>query len=147
MFKFSFEKLLEFQKQTEEVARRDYNESLNRLEIEKNQYQNMYKSHDLALDEVFFLQNRTEGAPISRLVELDEFVDGQKQRIERQRDIVINHTQIVEQKQEILHLAAKERKILEKLKEKKYLEYKTALKKKEAKLNDELVVTRYRGQR
>lgn len=146
-FKFGFEKLLEFQRQQEEVARRDYNESLERLEIEKNKYQNMYKAHDLALDEIFYLKNRDSGAPIGKLVELDEFVDGQRQRIESQREIVINHTQIVEQKQEILHLAAKERKILEKLKEKKLLEHKNLLKKKEQKLNDELVVTRFRGQK
>ncbi len=144
-FKFSFEKLLEYQKQQEDVARRDYNESLERLESEKEKYQSIFKVQDQALDEIFFLQNRKEGAPISRLVSIGQFVEGQKRRIELQREIVINHTTIVEQKQEILHVAAKERKILEKLKEKKQLEYKTQMKKKEAKENDELVVTRHKG--
>lgn len=147
MFKFGFERLLEYQKQQEDVARRDYNESLERLEIEKAKYQNMFKLQDQALDEVFFLKNRDEGSTVGRLIELDEFVAGQAKKIERQRDVVVNHTQIVEQKQEILHLAAKERKILEKLKEKKHAEYKKLEKKKEAKSNDELVVTRYRSTR
>ncbi|MBK9292864.1 MAG: flagellar export protein FliJ [Oligoflexia bacterium] len=145
MFKFSFEKLLEFRTQEENVARRDYQESLERLEIEKAKYQNLFKKQEEAQDEIFFLKNRNEGSAVNKLVELDEYIDGVEKKIKIQREIVINHTQIVEQKQEILHIAAKEKKILEKLKEKKYAEFKKAEKKKEAKKNDELVVTRYRS--
>jgi flagellar FliJ protein len=145
MFKFSFEKLLEYQKQQEDVARRDYNESLDKLEIEKARYQKFFKDQDMARDEQFYLKNRNDGVSVSRLNEIDNFLDGLYKKIENQRSVVINHTQIVEQKQEILHLAAKERKILEKLKDKKFQEYKKALKKAEFKEADELVVTRHRS--
>jgi flagellar export protein FliJ len=81
---------------------------------------------------------------ILQLDALDQFADGQKIRIARQREVIINHTTIVEQKQEILVAAAKETKILERLKEKQMLKYKKERQKQEAKANDELVVTRFR---
>jgi flagellar FliJ protein len=78
-------------------------------------------------------------------VELDDFMSGQKIKIARQRDVVINHNQIVEGKQEILIGAAKERKILEKLKEKKLAAFKKLIQKKERKATDEIVVTRFKA--
>lgn len=147
MFKFSYQKLLEFYSQQEEVARRDYMESLHKLEIEKVRLNHMYKLCDQSLDDAFQLRNSTEGAPIERLTQIDLFMDGQKIKIEKQKQIIINHTQIVEQKQEILFVAAKEKKILEKLKEKKIEEHKAELKKRDAKLNDEIVVTRFKNTR
>ena len=145
MFKFSYEKLLELYALQENVARRDYNDSLQKLESEKGLLANMYRLSDNAREEIFELQTGEGSAPMERLCQIDDFMAGQKIKIERQRVIVTNHTQIVEQKQEILHMAAKERKILEKLKEKKSDEYKKRQKKSEAKATDEIVVTRYRG--
>ncbi len=144
MFKFTYHKLLEYQQQQEDVARRDYFETVELLDLEKARYQKMFKDQDIALEEVFVLKSRDMGVSIMRLNELDNFVDGMKFRIEKQREIVIAHTHIVEHKQEILQLAAKERKILEKLKEKKHADYKKLMKKAEFKRNDELVVTRHR---
>ena len=143
-FKFSYEKLLEYYHQQEEIARRDYNESLGRLENERLTQRENYAKFDESLDESYVLRSRPEGIPIHKLEQLGMFLKGQELKIARQREIIINHTQIVEQKQEILIAAAKESETFIKLKEKRFSEFKTAEKKKEAKINDELVVTRFR---
>ena len=143
-FIFGYQKLLQYYHQQEEIARRDYNESLNRLEVEKSKYQGMWDLHDNAISEIYELRQLPQGAPAMKLSHLDEFVEGQKVRIERKRQVVINHTSIAEQKQEVLISAVKEQKTLEKLKEKKYMEFKKLELKKERKANDELVVTRFR---
>lgn len=145
MFKFGYQKLLELYSLQEDVARRDFMESQQKLESEKGLLQSMYSLCDRAIEESHELRNLVEGAPVARLVKIDEFLDGQKIKIERQSEVIANHTRIVEQKQDILIAAAKERKILERLKEKKKEEYRKAEAKKDAKFTDEIVVTRYRG--
>jgi flagellar FliJ protein len=144
-FHFSYEKLLEHRRQEEEVARRDFMESFGRLENEKNLQKKMYAEWDQTQAEIFTAQTNPQGAAIDRIVQLNQFLDGQKIRIGRQREVIINYTTIVEQKNELLVAAAKETKILEKLKEKKLMEFKRLQKKIETKQTDELVVTRFKS--
>ena len=61
-----------------------------------------------------------------------------------QRRKIRELNQIAETKQQALVAAAKEYKILEKLREKKLTEYKDVLKKRELKMVDELVTTRFK---
>ena len=143
-FKFSYEKLLEYHKQQEEIARRDYIESVNHLDTEKSKYQKMWDDHDQSIAEEHRLRMNPAGVLLPKIEMLDIFVKGQKVRIANQRLVVMNHTQIVEQKQEILIQVVKECKTFEKLKEKQLAEFKKMQKKKEAKNNDELVVTRFK---
>jgi flagellar FliJ protein len=143
-FKFSYESLLEHRKLEEEIARRDFYEAQNNLDEQKAIYKELYTR----LHEIEKESSQMQAAPIIPIEELrerDEFMIGQKIKIQRQRDLVINFTTIAEGKQEILINAAKERKILDKLKEKQKLEFKKALAKKEAKQTDEVIVTRFRA--
>ncbi len=144
-FHFSYESLLEHRKLEEEVARRDFNETLRVLEEQKEEYKKLYTRLHEAQAESFTLQGSPEGIQVSKLVELDDFMEGQKIKIAKQRAIVINHTQIVEGKQDILINAAKETMILEKLKEKQHMAFKKVMAKREAKLTDEIVVTRFKA--
>jgi flagellar FliJ protein len=143
-FKFGYEKLLEFYEQQEEIAQRDYNESLSHLDLEKVKHKAMWTLVDTAEDEIYNLKASPKGSPMARLTQLDSFISGQKIRIEKQREVIINHTSIVEQKQEILIAAVREKKTIEKLKEKKLREFKKLQNKKELKANDEFVVTRFK---
>jgi flagellar protein FliJ len=143
-FHFSYETLLEHRKLQEEIARRDYVETLHALEEQKAQYKKLYTRLHEAEAESSQIQ-AAHHVEISKLLELDAFMAGQKIKIARQREIVINHTSIVEGKQEIYIAAAKETKILEKLKEKKKNEFKKLMNKKEAKMTDEIVVTRFKS--
>jgi flagellar FliJ protein len=144
-FHFAYESLLEHKKLQEEIARRDYIETLHDLDEQKALYKSLYTRLHEAEAESSEIQNSKIGVQISKLIELDDFMAGQKIKIAKQREIVINHTTIVEGKQEIYIAAAKETKILEKLKEKKRTEFKKMAAKKEAKMTDEVVVTRFKS--
>lgn len=144
-FHFSYESLLVHRKLEEEVARRDFYEAQSNLEEQKSIYKDLYtRLHEIEA-ESSEMQAATNGVPIQDLIERDDFIAGQKIKIQRQRDVVINHTTIAEGKQEILISAAKERKILDKLKEKQLAGFKKAMAKKEAKQTDEVVVTRFKS--
>ena len=77
------------------------------------------------------------------LSHIDQFINGQKIRIEKQRQLVRELMGEAERLQEILIEAAKGRKTLEKLRERRYSEFRTIRKKAELKAIDEIVVTRY----
>lgn len=88
-----------------------------------------------------------EGAGDARgfeIAQLDEFVNGQKIRIERHRQKVRELMGEAERRHEILVQAARERKTFEKLRERQYEDFKLLKKKIELKEMDELVVTRHK---
>jgi flagellar FliJ protein len=143
-FVFNYQKLLEHYRRLEEIAQRDYTDSLNILENEKSIYQGMWDLHDDAIRQSFELRQLPLGTPVEKLTQIQNFTEGQKIKIMRQREVVINHTTIVEQKQEILLAALKEKKTIEKLKENQLLEFKRNEAKRERKANDELVVMRFK---
>jgi len=144
-FNFSYQSLLEHRKLEEEVAQRDFNETFQALEKQKEEYRKLYADLHRAEAKSFEVQGAHDGVSIAELTELNDYMAGQKVKIVRQRDIVINHTQIMEGKQEILINAAKETMILEKLKEKQREVYKKNQAKLEAKIIDEIVVTRFKA--
>src|ERR1700733_61246 len=95
-FKFSYETLLEHRRLEEHIARRDYTETLDALNEQKALYKNLYtRLHNIEADS-FDMKSSPTGTDIRRLVENDQFMDGQKIKIAKQREVVINHTAIVE---------------------------------------------------
>ena len=82
---------------------------------------------------------------VTSLVQIDDFIRGQGVRIGMQKLKVREHKAIVEEAQEALLEAAKERKIYEKLRERRFEEFKDAEKKRELKLVDDMIVTRYKA--
>jgi flagellar protein FliJ len=73
-----------------------------------------------------------------------EFIQGMKLRIEMQRQMLRTLKSDAESRLETLVEAAKERKTLDKLKERRLEEHKKVVKKKELKAMDELVTTRFK---
>ena len=141
-FKFSYEKLLAHKHTLEEIAQKNFAEAQRRLEDAKADLNALY----LAIDDVrarSFEMERKGGLSQNTGVATDEFVNGQKIRIVKQRDIVREKMMDVEQRQEELILAARERKTLEKLKEKKIEEFKTEAKRKEQKEVDDMITMRF----
>ncbi|MCC6278010.1 MAG: flagellar export protein FliJ [Oligoflexia bacterium] len=143
-FKFSYEKLEEYHKQQEEIAQRDYIESLSRLESEKAKLNALYEKQEEAIGEAYKIRETESAFSQGWLVSIEEFLKGLESRIETQRQVVINHHAICDQKQEILIQAAREHKTYQKLREKQFAEFKKKEKKKEMKAVDELVVTRFK---
>lgn len=141
-FKFAFEKLLNHKQTLEEIAQKKLAEAQRRLDEAKGELNNMYKAIDDVRARAFELE-RHGGSTQATGVSTDEFILGQKIRIEKQREVVRERMMDVEQRQEELIIAARERKTLEKLKEKKIEEFKIEQKRKELKEIDDIVTMRF----
>lgn len=142
-FRFAFEKLLAHKRTLEDVARREFAEAqalVDEAEKELNRlFGQIDDSRDLALE-----LGTKGGAQGPALVQIDEFIRGQGIRIESQRHRIRELKIVAEEKQELLLAAAKERKVYEKLREKRLEEFKLLQKKLEMKQVDDLVTTRFR---
>lgn len=141
-FQFPFGKLLEIRARAEDVARKQFAEAQRAVDEANRELAEMYaaidrsrsSSHELALN---------GGADPARLVQNDAFVLGQGVLIERKRSVIRELMSIAEAAQAALVEAAKERKTLEKLRERRLNEWKAAVKKREIKRLDELATTRH----
>lgn len=144
-FKFGLEKLLSHQRIQEEIAKRDYFDSLSKLAAQNEIYDEMKNSYDKSYENTEELKKSGQAITVMEHDQLEEFRKGQVVRMQRQMDIIDNFKEIVQAKQDVLIQAAREVKTLEKLREKKFLEFRKTLKKKELKANDEVVITRFKA--
>ena len=142
-FKFSYQQLLEYRKRLEELAQRDYLLSRKNVDDSESELEAMYQQIDDSRKRAQSLEAKG-GKQAPSLVLIDDFINNHKIRIELQRKKIRELHQIAEEKQQVLVIAAKEYKILEKLKERRLLEHKEILKKREMKSVDELVTTRFK---
>jgi flagellar FliJ protein len=144
-FEFAFDSLLNHKRTLEDVARRDWAAAQRRVDDATEELNRFYDQVEDARQRA----NRIEiegGRRSPDLVMIDEFLIGQKVRIERQRAMIRDLMQEAERLQELLVQAAKERRTLEKLKEKRHEEYKKIRKKMEMKTVDDLVTMRFAKQ-
>jgi flagellar FliJ protein len=144
-FEFSFDRLLQHKKRIEDEARRHFNEAQGKVDKAQEQLNTMYNQVDRTRLRTVELSERG-GAAVPELSLLNEFIIGQRTRIENQRAMIRDLAAEAERLQDILVGTARERKTLEKLREKRLEDFKKARKKKEMKEVDELVVTRFKNQ-
>lgn len=142
-FSFPYEKILDHRKTVEEIARKEFMAARALVVAAEEKLRSLYDEIAASRARAGRLE-RAGGAQGPSLILIAEFIDGQKIRIERQRQKIRELQRDAEQKQEALIEAAKEYKTLEKLKEKRSKEFKRALKKKELKEIDEIVTTRFK---
>lgn len=142
-FKFSLQKVLEHRKIQENLAQKVFQEAVavHLQEFEKLQkMQNQItEAHALAGSRV--QQGGNTGAA---LVQIHEFLKGQKVLIQNQEFRVQEAVKLVESKREILRQAALDYKIMERMREKKFEEYKSERLATEQKENDEQSILRYK---
>lgn len=142
-FSFPYDKLLDHRKMLEEIARKDYISARTQADDAEAKLRAMYDDVSSARDRAGRLE--VMGGPQGPLLSLiSDFIDGQKIRIERQRQTIRELLAVVEEKHEALIEAAREHKTLQKLKERRLKEFKRQLKKKELKEVDEMVTTRFK---
>jgi flagellar FliJ protein len=142
-FTFAFEKLLNHKRTLEDIARRDYMNAKAKVDQAMAEMDGMYKQIDdsrLRAGELS-IEGGAHGPALSQI---DDFIKGQRVRIEQYRLKVRELMVEVERLQQILLEAAKEKKTLEKLKERRFDEYKLRRKKLELKAMDELTTTRFK---
>ena len=142
-FKFSYQQLLEYRKRLEDLAQRDYAVAQKDVDSAVVELERMYQQIDDSRQRARMLEVKG-GKQAPSLALIDDFINKHKIRIEMQRKKIREFQYVAETKQQALVIAAKEYKILEKLKEKRLIEYKEILKKRELKNVDELVTTRFK---
>lgn len=142
-YKFSLEVLLEHRKRLENEARRLFAEAQANVDEATAKLNSFYDQVDRTR-----LENgqiaKTGGKTAPSLVANDQFIEGQKYRIETQRKKIRELKSIAEELQDAMVEAAKETKMLEKLKERQTLEHKKVQSRRELKATDELVTMRHK---
>ena len=142
-FKFSYQQLLEHRKRLEEIAQRDHLLAQRDVALAEEALEKMYQQIDDSRQRAGILQSRG-GDQAPSLVLIDDFINKHKLRMDMQRKKIRELKHIAEEKQQALVNAAKEYKILEKLREKRVIEFKDILKKRELKFVDDLVTMRFK---
>lgn len=142
-FKFSMQKVLEHRKIQESLAQKDFQEAAHAYEVESVRLHKMNEqvtqAHAMAGSRV-----TQGGSPGATLTQIDEFLRGQKIIIRKQEQIVEEAAKLVEAKREILRQAALDYKIMERMREKKFEEYKKERLAIEQKENDEQSILRFK---
>ena len=146
-FKFSLESVLKHRQRLEDEAKKNFTESQKKLDDAKVVLGEMYKLIDRSREEIAQFQMNKVATKVSQILERESFIHGQGLRITSQRQTIRILQQDLEEKQEALILALRERKTLEKLKEKKKREHDMEVAQKEALLLDEIATIRAGGRR
>lgn len=142
-FKFGLEPVLKHRKRIEEMAQREFAEAQSAVDECLSNIEKMYQRMDEVRAEILHAQNQGTSTKINEICEMEQFLKGHKIRVEAMRLKARELLQIAEQKQEALLEAAKEKKVLAKLREKKFFEYQEWLRKIEAKALDDITMMRH----
>jgi flagellar export protein FliJ len=141
-FKFRLETLRKHRKNLEEMARRNFAEAKDVSDGILKQIDVFYDDSDKAREYAGEVIDQGDVDP--GLLQLSsEFIDRNKVRIELKKAEFREAVSITEEKQQLLVTAAKETKVLDKLKEKKKEAFIKEIKKRDRKDTDEVVVQRH----
>jgi flagellar protein FliJ len=138
-FRFNLEPVLKHRKRLEELAQREFADAQHAVDVILRRLEAMYTRLDEVREEIAVAER---GANLVTVREMEAFISGHKIRIESVRLEARELLTLAEQKQEALILAAQEKKVLVKLKEKRLSEYKDWLNRIEAKAADDQTMMR-----
>ncbi|HOA55435.1 MAG: flagellar export protein FliJ [Acetivibrionales bacterium] len=139
-FIFKLQSVLNLRKQKEDNIKNELGIAIQRLEQEKRRLSELENTLDATVRE---FNEKTRKTTVHELIEYNEYLSLLNSRIKSQKDNVNNAAQYVDKVREELVKAVKDRKILEKLKERHYEEFLLEQKKLEQKTNDEIVSYNY----
>lgn len=137
VFKFGLDSVLKHRKRLEEVAQREFAEAQAAVDAVLARLEEMYKRMDEVREEIQSIQLSNRADKIEQIRGMEFFINGQKARIEQVRQEARTLLQVAEAKQEDLIYAAREKKVLVKLKEKRWAEYREWRERIEAKMMDD----------
>lgn len=136
-FRFRYHQLLNYRKALEDVAYADYAEAAQATRRAEEKLVILNESVTRAHQEIAEVKKRG-GSPSEKLVRLDQFISGQKIRIQNLKYEIRQLKMREEELQDILRHRAIERKTLDKLREKQRVEWREELKKREGRVLDEI---------
>ncbi len=135
-FTFNLEAVLRIKTQKEESIKNELGKAVQRLEAEK---QKLAKLENTVEEITAQFNRKAKRTTVRKLIEFNEYLSLLDSKIKKQKENVNCAASDVDRIREELLQAVKERKILEKLKEKKFDEFLHEQKKLEQKSNDEHV--------
>lgn len=136
-YKFSMEKVLEWRTDIEKTTMEEFAAHQNDLQREKNLLNGL---HDQYLK---CKKNSLTSCNVNELMHQQLYIQTLEEKIEEQTQIIYTKKDKVEEVRVELVLAQKDRKIMEKLKEKDRTEYEENIKYMEQKELDEMAVLRF----
>jgi len=141
-FRFQLETVLKHRKRLEELAQREFAEA--QLAVNKclQMIEEMYRRSDEVRESIAKTQLEGTASGVEEIRSMELFLQGHRKRIEEMRLRARELMNVAEEKQERLIAAAQDRKLLDKLKEKKRLAYNEWLKQMESKNLDDLTMVR-----
>lgn len=139
-FIFKLQSVLNLRKQKEDSIKNELANATRKLEAEKRKLSEL---ETMLEDTVREFNEKTKKTTVHELIEFNEYLSLLNSRIKTQKENVNNAAQYVDKVREELVKAVKERKILEKLRERQFEEFLLEQKKLEQKTNDEIVSYNY----
>jgi flagellar protein FliJ len=146
-FRFSMESVLKHRKRQEEVAQREYMECHAIVEDCLRGIETMYKSIDESRTSIAAAERSGRNLDLHFIRSTEAFIEGQKSRIHKERMKARELIRQLEEKEEVLLQRLHERKIMEKLKDRRFVEYKERIARIEQKELDDLTNARMAGGR
>lgn len=143
-FKFPLQKVLEHRKLRENLVKKDFQEAQSLLNEQVEILNKMNQDVANAYDQIGKL-TKMGGAQGPALEQIHEFLKGQRRRIHSQEQKVQEFEKLVEAKREVLRQAAQEYKIMEKMRENKFEDYRQERLAQEQKENDEQSILRFKA--
>lgn len=140
-FKFALEKVLKHKKILEDQAKKDFGEVSKRLRDQEQYLVNLEADLTTAYENKHQIQ-RSGGNITAYLDFFHNYYIAQKKLIENQKRIIQGLEKILEEKRQFLVQAARDHKTFLMLKEKKKLEFKKELNKRDQKRLDEMNIMR-----
>lgn len=144
-FEFRLQKLLEYREQLKKEAEQAYQEALSNVALAEEELKEIEQSIVESFNYIGqAIHSNDKKLKMGLASQAENYIRGQKYQARLQNQSIHELKLIVEQKREKLTRLAVDFHALEKVREKKYEEFKQKEKKKEAQKVDELVTMRFR---
>lgn len=141
-FTFKLESLLDYRKRLEESCKTEMNDALERLEKERQRLdalETVYVRNSEEINEI-----KEKGPDVMELGLYYAYLNGLTERISKQKEVVSELASDFERKREKLLESSKDKKAVEKLRERSLDEFRQKMEKEEQKATDDIVSTRFK---
>lgn len=140
-FQYSMENILNYRKEKEEIAKEEFAQVQKEYFSQRNFLKNLEEKLENAIND--FLQNGKNLKNSMEFKKIQQYLFFLQKKIDMQRQLVIKAEEKLEKKCQQLLLTQRDRKIIEKHKEKSFKRYLLEEKQKEQKFTDELALYAY----
>jgi|YelNatPaOPRAMG01_1025707.scaffolds.fasta_scaffold14229_4 flagellar FliJ protein len=141
MFRFEFQSILDQRVAMEEKRQMELAEALNTLQREREKLVYIKKEKDNMIKEYYRLSGKAVPGIVPNLI--SEAIRAKREEERGQEEVCRNCEKEVNKRRQALIEASRQKKVMEKLKEKKLAEYLEMMRQKETKELDEAAILRY----